>query len=274
MSLRLSDYLDLEAEEGSDNEEHDNVVKRTEDVDENEEEKDVEGLIDDSIKNTLSDLTKLRDKYNLEEIAEDKKSINNIIDGNFKRKKRKYQDLQDSQEDKDTIAIRKKLVGSSQEQGEKFDKNKILVNFSKYKKMVESDSNENEHLNEMIENYENDIKKKITENSSTFKRNFKERIQETNRILENVIDLNKEVKHPLTQSSIQNRNPFLAYSQNSILKAIKTDKYYTQSPTKNQKTNICPMFIKNPNSKFDSEKKKSISAIFSGQLHEKVKVKK
>jgi hypothetical protein len=317
MSLNIKDYLDLEAEEGSDNEEHDHKVKNILDKDEIDEENDdpnrnLEDLIDDCIAQTEKENKLLRNKFREEELAKDKEIINDVIEGNFKCKKRQWvdfkkehSDLEDDNEDKKLqLKERKKIISclmnNKETYSDSFNKNKKFINISKLKKQLDDfselegnnseDNKEGESdLKELFYGYEKEMKKKISEQSSCFKRRFEERIKENDQILENVINLNKAQMQ--AQQTGKNRNQFLSFSssqmsQNSMLHAIKKDKYYSHSQAmdksqtnegssnKHQGNNVFPLFNKLNKNSLNSDKKNKISAIFNrGDVTLKVKMK-
>jgi hypothetical protein len=318
----MSEYFLTEAEVGSDNEEHDHIIKkiRTNRDDQDEEElsledldTNLEDLISEKIEylpntnknknkhpntNANHDQKVLRSKFIQDELSQDKEEIKNIIlDHNNKRKKiRKWKDVQredaedeegskistDINSDGNSLSKRKKIISNllipnSQDDISTFGQynpNKVkIINVSKYKRLLQLESDytegdyknnshsknnltpKNEELNEMLLNYENDVKKKLSEQSSAFKNKFKDRIKENNQIMENVINLNKVEsstnnninlnlqKNNSNQFSHSNsnnnqaplkRNIFLSHtlsqtSQNSILGAIKKDKNYSQN---------------------------------------------
>jgi len=319
MSINIKDYLDLEAEEGSDNEEHDDKIKKILDKNEPDEENDdpnrnLEDLIDDCIAHTEKENKLLRNKFREDELAKDKEIINDVIEGNFKRKKRKWDDFEKDHSDLDhenedkklMLKERKKIISclmnNKETYSDSFNTNKKIINISKLKKQLDEfaeiegingeDSKEGESdLNELLYGYEKEIKKKISEQSSCFKRRFEQRIKENDEILENVIDLNKTQVQ--SQQTGKNRNQFLSFSssqksQNSLLHAIKKDKYYSQkqnfdisqnktnegSSIQHQGNNVFPLFNKSNKNSLNSEKKNKISAIFNkGDVTQKVKMK-
>jgi hypothetical protein len=255
----------------------------------------------------------VRNKFKEEELSKDKKMIKEVLEGNFKCKKRKWIDMQienselddgeeniDNKEKNFQIGKRKKLIScliNSQGQETQNDisyKNKKIINISKYKKQLENFSSENpeaaNEFNEILFDYEKEIKNKISEQSSAFKRKLSDRIKENNQILENVIDLNK-TRINSQQVILKSGNPFLSFSssqmsQNSMLNAMKKDKYFSQkefdknAQVKSNEINknansLFPMFnkYKNNNNITNSEKKNKISAIFKkGDVTQKVKM--
>jgi hypothetical protein len=334
MSLKnLKEFLDLEAEEGSENEEHDYTIKRIaegekeESCGENEDPNaDLEGLIDDNLKECEKQSNLLRNKFKEDELNNDRKMIKEVIRGNFKVKKRKWEDFQkdnseldrngeEIQENNVILGKRKKMIASlltgensHDISSNNFNKNKNIsniVNLSKYKRQLENFSQTEEENNnqentpneegteftDLIIDYQAQIKKKITEQSSAFKRKLQDRIKENDQILESVIDLNKTQVQ--SQKNIKSGNPFLSFSssqfsQNSMLNALKKDKYFSQNSDRfshkeskdfnsallknNQGNNIFPMFHKN-NNPLNSDKKNKISAIFNkGDITHKVKM--
>jgi len=334
MSLKnLKEFLDLEAEEGSENEEHDNRIKplakseKEESCGENEDPNaDLEGLIDDDLKECDKHSNLIRNKFKEDELNDDRKLIKEVIRGNFKCKKRKWEDFQKDNPELDCnsenleennvfIGKRKKMIASRltgennhEISSNNFNKNKTnlkIVNVSKYKRQLENFSQPGEENNnqkntpneeeteitDLIIDYQAQIKKKITEQSSAFKRKLQDRIKENDQILKSVIDLNKTQVQ--SQKNIKSGNPFLSFSssqfsQNSMLNAMKKDKYFSQNSerfsqkesndfnstllNKNQGNNLFPMFHKN-NNPLNSDKKNKISAIFNkGDITKKVKM--
>jgi hypothetical protein len=321
MSLNIKEYLELEAEEGSENEEHDERAKKISDSQDSDEEakedKNLEDLINDNNclddKKLAKDQKNLRQKFTEDQMKKDKEEISDIINDNWRsRLKRKWgevekelcnnreteentqnqnkNDLQSTQND--DLSKRKKIITSllvpeaaSQGTNNFGNINKKIVNFSKFKKLLSCEIDEetkNENILEDTDNeelllkYEKEVKQKICENSSGFKRKFKERLIETTKIMESVIDLNKIHPKENKKPEAHKKNQFLPHkinqkSQNSVLNAIRNDKYYPSNNTLvSQKLN--ENLANQPNQKnfslfnnkikLDSEKKQKISAIF------------
>jgi hypothetical protein len=327
MSLNIKDFLELEAEEGSENEEHDDCVKKISDSQEEEkvgnEDHNLEDLINDKDclagKKLAKDQKELRKKFIEDQMKKDKEEIKDVINENWRRRlKRKWGDVEkeycnftETEENtqgqnkndfqstqSDDLSKRKKIIrsllvpdGGESQTTKNFGNinniinNKKIVNLSKFKKLLSGDTegeiNQDNLLDdsdntELLLKYEQEVKQKISENSSGFKRKFKERLRETTKIMESVIDLNKIPPKENKKPDVQKKNHFLPHklsqsSQNSVLNAIKNDKYYPSNNTLiSQKLN--ENLANQPNQKnfavfnnkikLDSEKKQKISAIF------------
>jgi hypothetical protein len=264
MKIKLSDYAEREAEEGSDNENHDHIVKKIiEEYEEETRDDDLEDLINnDKVKN--KNTNKIIQKHKEDEIKEDKQKIQSLIEKGFKGRRRKYSELKQT-EDKNSI---KNRIKKSRKDEKEVNFKEQLLNMSKYKKtLLEYAEEENmEEVNDIISNYEKELKKKLTSESSDNKKKFIERLNENEKILENVVNLNDEkkvaVKNDVKYDYMKLNN------QNSFLYAIKNDKYKvaTKEITKVQvQGNVYSVFRNKTNSRIDSERKANISNIFKSE---------
>lgn len=263
MKIKLSDYADIEAEEGSDNENHDHIVKKI--VEEYEIETRDDDLEDLVVKdsNTNKGINKIIQKFKNDEIKADKGKIIKLIKNNFKAKQRKYSELNQVTQSQDSL--RSRIKKSRKDEKETNFKEKLL-NMSKYKKTLTEFAEDDENLeevNDIISNYEKEIKQKLSSESSEAKKNFLERLNDNEKILENVVNLNDgKEKIPKPSNKIGMGYNF-KNSQNSFLNAIKTDKYKREKRDIIQvQGNVFSVFRNNKNTKLDSEKKAKFSNIF------------
>lgn len=226
-------YFDKEAELGSDNEEHDDIVKEVEDSEEdneyNEEDNskvNIENLINDDIKEDALQ----KDKYIQDEFKLDKERIRKVIDGPNdkqlkKKRKRDIEDIEDPNELPLQLRI-EKMNDKNEEREEDIDYQSLLFNYQKFKNEI-SENEDNEDLKELFHEYQANAMKKINRFSNQHNIDLKKRIKENNEILENVILINKKQKN----SSAVNQKPeavpmksFKSYlnKTNSFLQAFKT----------------------------------------------------
>ena len=210
-------YFDKEAELGSDNEEHDNVIKKTYNnnsssyFDSENEEEDLDDLIDD---NNIINNNEQKEKYIEDMLIKDKEDILKVIKGKTKEKKV----IKNNNNDELPLKIRIERMKNNKE----FDNDKINFKsiFSKVKKFEkEFEENDNEELIDAFNNYKKNKIKKFNEMNNSKIIELKERMKENNKILENVILLNKKKnKEKNNNLFIKGNNCVKNYSNNFIYK--------------------------------------------------------
>lgn len=259
--FKIEEFLELEAEEGSDNEAHDDFVKKKVKAPRNSEgseegnvhEADLSDLVDNSEKVDLEDeLARIRARYLEEEIEQDKDKIKRVIRGPVKRKlaDREAEDnievrkktvvatlgiksynsntnTQSSENDENPVKPRRKLTNN------KFS-NKILRNLNEnLSTNLDSDEeNFNEDLNEILDEYENNLKKEIS-GLEDRKIKIKERLKENELIMANVINLNQTNTNINKNKSIKpnkfmNLKTITQNNKNSYLNALKNENFFSQ----------------------------------------------
>ncbi len=219
-------FFEKEADLGSDNEEHDDIVKdvrkeeeedyleekKLAEQEENGEEEYLKDLVDlDYEKNiTYKDLKKdekLRNKFIVEELENDREMIKKIINFDYNKRKNKLIDegVISDDEEKDqnymTIEERFKKTGVNEDimEGESDMFKFQMFNHYKKSKIIANEnyfSSENEETKELLALREESQIKRLAETHSVFSEHFKNRLKENKEILSNnVIDLNeKELK--------------------------------------------------------------------------------
>lgn len=300
--FNINNYLDIEAEEGSDNEEHDDIVKKPEenkeDIKASEEQSDLEGLINYKLDEKIN-LKELRNKFNSEQLDKDKEDIRKVILHEHKPK-RKWSDFNTISQDDTSLIKRKKmsLIPNETFHFEITMKDKHIANISKMKRILkENASQEGEFFSDEEKNpikdlleYQQDIKSDLFGKSGA-KKELKKRQLENKEILKSVINLN-DVKQCDNKERVKNRNghnQFMVHHKISIINAIKNDKYndnkiYPKSDQmkhkeiikendKNKNIRNFPMFKNNTHITGDSDKKVKISEIFnSSDLSHKINI--
>ena len=254
-------YFDKEAELGSDNEEHDNIIKKTYNnsssyFDSENEEENLEDLIDDN--NILYNNNEQKNKFIEDMLIKDKEDILKVIEGKTKEKNfiKKYNDNND---DILPLKIRIERMKNNKE----FDNDKINFKsiFSKVNKFEkEFEENDNEELIDAFNNYKKNEIKKIDEMNKTKRIELKERMKENNKILENVILLNKkENKKEKNNNLFIKGNNSLKNNRKNFIYRIGSFMNTTNSFLKNiQKENIFDSYKINMN----SIKIKNLSSLF------------
>jgi hypothetical protein len=199
-------FFEKEAELGSDNEDHDDNVKKIdsdEDDKENENselDKDLEGLINDSEKENPSDLEDLKEKYFEDMLQKDKEDIKKVIKGPEQRRK-KYEKKE--YYDNTDLPLSERMKKYKMENGngdgnmDVYFSDLLFNNKNKQTKesIIEGEllENEDDELKQMIEMHQNNQIKKFNENSKMYQKLLLDRKKENEKILENVIDLNKSI---------------------------------------------------------------------------------
>jgi hypothetical protein len=258
--MNKNDYLDIEAQEGSDNEAHDDVIKKLNDESEedNEETKDedVEDLVNKYSQNN-KDIKKVIERYKEDVEQKDKEIVKEIINQGARAKKRKFSEIRSELKfDEDNLPIQNRIRRERKEVTTK-DFEKKIFNLSKYKKALCDNAEEaGEEVNEILENYEQDVKKKISEQSTDFHRKFKERIKENEKNMEKVINLNQT--YVPVRRAVVNHNSFLA--------AIDGKYEVGKTVTSTFQTNVHSVFRNRNNTVLrNTENKAHVSGIFGGE---------
>ena len=251
-------YFDKEAELGSDNEEHDNIIKKTYNnsssyFDSENEEENLEDLIDDN--NILYNNNEQKNKFIEDMLIKDKEDILKVIEGKTKEKNF----IKKNNDDILPLKIRIERMKNNKE----FDNDKINFKsiFSKVNKFEkEFEENDNEELIDAFNNYKKNEIKKIDEMNKTKRIELKERMKENNKILENVILLNKkENKKEKNNNLFIKGNNFLKNNRKNFIYRIGSFMNTTNSFLKNiQKENIFDSYKINMN----SIKIKNLSSLF------------
>ena len=251
-------YFDKEAELGSDNEEHDNIIKKTYNnsssyFDSENEEENLEDLIDDN--NILYNNNEQKNKFIEDMLIKDKEDILKVIEGKTKEKNF----IKKNNDDILPLKIRIERMKNNKE----FDNDKLNFKsiFSKVNKFEkEFEENDNEELIDAFNNYKKNEIKKIDEMNKTKRIELKERMKENNKILENVILLNKkENKKEKNNNLFIKGNNSLKNNRKNFIYRIGSFMNTTNSFLKNiQKENIFDSYKINMN----SIKIKNLSSLF------------
>lgn len=190
-------FFDKEAELGSDNEEHDDIVKEVkysdEEIDEEEDqENDINVNIDGLINDDIQEDTLQKEKFIEDEFKLDKERIRKVIDGpndNQLKKKRKRKIEEESNDLPLQLRI-ERMNNNNEENNEEADFQSLLFNYKKIKNdLAENDNNED--LKELFHDFQSNTIKKLNKLSNEGVKEFRERIKEDNEILKNVIMKNK-----------------------------------------------------------------------------------
>jgi hypothetical protein len=279
--LSLNTFFEYEAELGSDNEEHDDVVKKEKNDDDNyldeENDEDLKDLIADE--NEIGeDEENIQEKYFEEMLEQDKENLKRVIKGPPARLKR---DRNDIKLDKEYLPLNMRMKKQRSDDGVlySFSNDVIFRKLESIQQRIgenEEEGDENEEMKEMYQSYENSIIKKIAEKSNDYAKQLDERIKEHDEIMKNVImvDENKNKRADnkfYIEGTIKMNNNTSACSQinvqryahrfnkNSVLYAMKNDKYY--------KHDDCQREITLSNSTIDSVKEDKNVTNFSTNLN-------
>ena len=209
-------YFDKEAELGSDNEEHDNVIKKTYNnsssyfESENEEE-DLDDLIDDT---NIFNNNEQKEKFIEDMLIKDKEDILKVIEGKTKEKNV----IKNNNNDELPLKIRIERMKNNKEfENDELNFKSIFSKIKKFEK--EFEENDNEELIDAFNNYKKNKIKKFNEMNNSKIIELKERMKENNKILENVILLNKKKnKEKNNNLFIKGNNCVKNYSNNFIYK--------------------------------------------------------
>jgi hypothetical protein len=217
----IKKYFDDEAELGSDNEEHDNIIKNiNSDTDTENDDGFLEDLIDDK---SISSYNEQNDKFINDMFIKDNEEILKVIQGKIKRKKiieKKYND------NELPLKIR---IERMKNMNNDFEIKKFNLKFFNKKIKEEFGENDNEELKDAFNDYKENTIRQI-EKVNNFKiKELKERMKENNKILENIILLNKKNKREKKNNlfikgnnlKVQNNN-FFTYTINSYTNSINS----------------------------------------------------
>ena len=243
-----SNYFDKEAELGSDNEEHDDKIKKIYNSDselenESEKEKNIPNLIDDETILEEND-SEYQEKYLNDLFLKDKEEILKVIEGPQQRKNNNNNENIINNSDlplKLRIEKMKDVRMNEEDEMNEINFDGLVNKFKQLKKAFKEDSNNNE-LEMELKNSQKNIIEKIQEKYKINKKELIERIKENNKIMENVIILdnnnnnNNKKKNSLLVKGNNNNNNFnkkyhtpyklknLMNNQNSFLANIKKEK--------------------------------------------------
>ncbi len=206
-------YFDKEAELGSDNEEHDNVIKKVynsdSDLEKNEDIGNIEDLIDD--KNILNSLDneEQKEKFITDMFIKDREEVLKVIEGPQRRIINNKIEKKFDESDlplKLRIERMKNEYFDEEEENEENNFQSLVSRLKKLKKQFKED-NANEDLKAIINSYQNMALKRIEKLNKTNKNELKKRMMEDNKILENVVLLNKKDNQPKDEK--KNNNLFI-----------------------------------------------------------------
>ena len=206
-------YFDKEAELGSDNEEHDNVIKKVYNSDSDLEKKEdignIEDLIDD--KNILNSLDneEQKEKFITDMFIKDREEVLKVIEGPQRRIINNKIEKKFDESDlplKLRIERMKNEYFDEEEENEENNFQSLVSRLKKLKKQFKED-NANEDLKAIINSYQNMALKRIEKLNKTNKNELKKRMMEDNKILENVVLLNKKDNQPKDEK--KNNNLFI-----------------------------------------------------------------
>ena len=244
-------YFDKEAELGSDNEEHDDIIKKVyhSDSDSEREEdknaKDIEDLID----NEENDNFDQNEKYFDDMLEKDHEEVLKVIEGPKKRIVKELPKKIMLDDNGLSLKVRMERMNDINNLRDEEDKNneeyqfKNLENKLKELKKRANEEETNEELKEMIEINNNKIMKQINILTGQQNQRFKKHMQENEAILKNVIindDEDSKNKLKINNDMVVKGNgaaklatkkfkPFfgmgkLGNSKNSLLSHIKKEK--------------------------------------------------
>ena len=262
-----SNYFDKEAELGSDNEEHDDKIKKIYNSDselenESEKEKNIPNLIDDETILEEND-SEYQEKYLNDLFLKDKEEILKVIEGPQQRKNNNNNNENIINNSDLPLKLRiekmKDVRMNEEDEMNEINFDGLVNKFKQLKKAFKEDSNNNE-LEMELKNSQKNIIEKIQEKYKINKKELIERIKENNKIMENVIILdnnknnNNKKKNLLLVKGNNNNNfnkkyhtPYklknLMNNQNSFLANIKKEK---NNFTKNNLNKLFNNNIKQP----------------------------
>ena len=205
-------YFDKEAELGSDNEEHDDIIKKiyhsdSESEKENDKNvKDIENLIDNDEKENYIQNKKFFDDM----LEKDHDEILKVIEGPKKRITKELPKKIMIEDNGLSLKVRMERMNDMNMLREEEDENNEEYQFKNLEnklKELKKQSNEdeiNEELKEMIEINNNKIMKQISIMTGQERKRFKQHLQENKEILKNVIN-NDE----LSAKKIENKNEII-----------------------------------------------------------------
>ena len=272
-------YFDKEAELGSDNEEHDNVIKKVYNSDSDLEKKEdignIEDLIDD--KNILNSLDneEQKEKFITDMFIKDREEVLKVIEGPQRRIINNKIEKKFDESDlplKLRIERMKNEYFDEEEENEENNFQTLVSRLKKLKKQFKED-NANEDLKAIINSYQNMALKRIEKLNKTNKNELKKRMMEDNKILENVVLLNKKDNQPKEEK--KNNNLFIkgnsTNTNNKINRSYKIGSFINstnsflrnyQNNQKGNNNNIKKNYEKNVNSNLNSFMIGNLSSLF------------
>ncbi len=276
-------YFDKEAELGSDNEEHDNVIKKVYNSDSDLEKKEdignIEDLIDD--KNILNSLDneEQKEKFITDMFIKDREEVLKVIEGPQRRIINNKIEKKFDESDlplKLRIERMKNEYFDEEEENEENNFQSLVSRLKKLKKQFKED-NANEDLKAIINSYQNMALKRIEKLNKTNKNELKKRMMEDNKILENVVLLNKkeeEDKSDKKNKNNKNNNLFIkgngektnlksnySYKIGSFMNS--NNSFLRNIQNNNQKgNNIKKSLEKNTNSNLNNFRMGNLSTLF------------
>ena len=204
-------YFDKEAELGSDNEEHDNIVKKVYNSDSDLEKQEDEGYIEDLIddKNIINsfDNKEQNEKYITDMFNQDKEEVLKVIEG----PQRKIQKIEKQKFDESDLPLKLRIERMNNEhigeddEIEEMNFKSLISKVKKIRKQFKED-NANEDLKAILKSYQDSALKKIEEMNKTKENELKKRMIEDNKILENVVLLNKKEEDKSDKKNKNNKN--------------------------------------------------------------------
>ncbi len=272
-------YFDKEAELGSDNEEHDNVIKKVynsdSDLEKNEDIGNIEDLIDD--KNILNSLDneEQKEKFITDMFIKDREEVLKVIEGPQRRIINNKIEKKFDESDlplKLRIERMKNEYFDEEEENEENNFQSLVSRLKKLKKQFKED-NANEDLKAIINSYQNMALKRIEKLNKTNKNELKKRMMEDNKILENVVLLNKKDNQPKDEK--KNNNLFIkgngtntnnkinhSYKIGSFINSTNSFLRNYQNNQKGNNNNIKKNYEKNVNSNLNSFMIGNLSSLF------------
>lgn len=206
-------FFDNEAELGSDNEEHDDVIKKINSSDEesSDSEKIIEGLINDN--EVKKNEEKQSEKYFDDMLDQDKEEIKKVIDGPQRRTietKKQYLEIEEGDL---PLKIRiERMVNEKYGEDEEISFKSLATKIKKLKKQA-GEEQSNEEIQEALNHYHIQAWKKASKLAGVPQKEFKDRIKEDDNILKNVVNLNKK------SCLDKNKKSVLSKGNGSITKA-------------------------------------------------------
>jgi hypothetical protein len=287
-------FFDVEAELGSDNEEHDDIIKKITDSDREDDENldgDLKDLIEDD-ENLDEEGELLQKKFFDDMLERDRAQVKRVISGPQQEKekvtkiKRNRSENEEEDDDEMNLEMRMRKFKSSQEDEEtqdpQFQLKSLYRNYKSLEKKISEnlDENQNDELTEMYQSMESNMMKKIAEQEKDHIKLLINRMKENEKILENVINLNSNngnefdgknknaflnkgnIANSAVTSTVTSKLAPKMNHRNSFLHAMKNDKYFVK--TENSLTDLS---LKNQGS-FDGNSNISASASNSAVIPE------
>lgn len=252
-----TNYFDNEAELGSDNEEHDEVVKKIVDS-ENENDPNLDLSLEDIIDDNVENKNDQKDKFIDDMFDKDKEEIRKVINGPVRRPQPKKDRIEINESELPLkIRIERMAEGNKEEDNEEANFNNVIKKYKALKGKFEGDM-DNEELKEAMTSYQANVVKKINKMNKTYEKEIKERIKEDQNILKNVVIANKKSESENSKSannkllvkgngmSLNTKAPSLRFGSfmnknNSFLCHIKNEKGENENKESNiRKSSIQP----------------------------------